>query len=69
MKRFAVGWSSTKILVLRTWWTDRSTSLLRIAVVFLAALALLKLGDEFRRLLWESGRTGAIDLKNLHDVV
>jgi hypothetical protein len=69
MKRFAVGWSKTKIPVLRTWWTDRSTRLLRIAVVLLAALALLKLGDEFRRLIWESGRSGAIDLRILHELV
>jgi len=48
MKHFVMGWNRTKIPVLRTWWTDRSTGLLRIAAVFLAALALLKLGDELR---------------------
>jgi hypothetical protein len=69
MERFVVSWSSTKIPVLRTWWTDRNTRLLRIAVVLLAALALLKLGDEFRRLIWESGRSGAIDLRILHELV
>lgn len=55
--------------MLRTWWTDRGTRLLRIAVVFLAALALLKLGDEFRRLLWESSRSGAVDLLLRHKEV
>jgi hypothetical protein len=69
MKHFVMSWSRAKIPVLRIWWTDRSKRLLHIAVVFLAALALLKLGDEFRRLIWESGRSGAIDLRILHELV
>jgi len=42
---------------------------MRVAVGVMAVLALLKLGDEFRRLLWESRRAGAIDLHNYQEVV
>jgi hypothetical protein len=42
---------------------------LRLACVAMALLAALKLGDEFRRLLWESGHTGAVDLKLRHQEV
>jgi hypothetical protein len=55
--------------MLRAWWTERGTRMLRILVVFLAALALLKLGDEFRRLVLEPGRNGAIDLRTRYDEV
>jgi len=42
---------------------------IRIAIVLMALAALLRLGNEFSRLLWEPGRTGAIDLKLRHDEV
>jgi hypothetical protein len=35
----------------------------------MALLAVLKLGDEFRRLLWESGHAGAVDLKLRHEEI
>jgi hypothetical protein len=37
--------------------------------VALMAVLVLRLGDEFRRLTWESGRSGAIDLRILHELV
>jgi hypothetical protein len=55
--------------VLRRWWAAHGTAALRGAVGIMAVLALLKLGDEFRRLLWDAGPSGAVDLKHLHDVV
>ena len=51
---------------LHTWWTCHRTTILRLIVALMAVFALLKLGDEFRRLIWESGYTGAIDLKTFH---
>lgn len=56
-------------VVIRSWWAVHGTTLLRLAVALMAILALLKLGDEFRRLVWESGRIGAIDLKLYHKMV
>jgi len=55
--------SETCLSRLRPWWAAHRTALLRLAIVILAVLAVLKLGDEFRRLLWDSGRLGAVDLK------
>lgn len=48
---------------LQTVWSRHRATLLQIAIALMTLVAVLKLGDEFRRLLWESGRTGAIDLK------
>lgn len=50
-------------LKLQTVWSRHRIILLQIAIALMTLLAVLKLGDEFRRLLWESGETGAIDLK------
>jgi hypothetical protein len=50
-------------LTVRQWWARSSAQLMRAAVGALAILACLKLGDEIRRLLWETGKSGAIDLK------
>jgi Glycosyltransferase family 87 len=47
------------------WWDRYGTALLRLAVALMAAIALLKLGDELHRLLWASGM-GAIDLRLRH---
>jgi len=55
--------------VIRSWWAVHGTTLLRFVVALMTILALLKLGDEFRRLLWESGHSGAIDLRIFHDLV
>lgn len=43
--------------------------MLRLACVIMAIFAALKLGDEFRRLLFDSGPIGAIDLKLFHQMV
>jgi hypothetical protein len=47
------------------WWDRHGNTLLRLAVALMAVLALLKLGDEFFRLLWASG-FGANDLALRH---
>ena len=54
---------------LRAWWLERRVRLLRAAVAVLALFALLKLGSEFWRLVWDSGVYGAIDLHHLHTQV
>ena len=64
-----VGSLKKSIASIRTWWTRHGTTVLRLACAAMALLAVLKLGDEFRRLLFESGRTGAIDLKLRHESV
>lgn len=55
-------------LSLRSWWTEHQIGLLRLAIVLMSVAALFRLSNEFSRLLWEPGRTGAIDLKILHDL-
>jgi hypothetical protein len=61
--------------MLRSWWADHHTTLLRLAVALMAVAALVWLGYQFWRLLWgsapiwHSSPSGAVDLKNLHDVV
>jgi hypothetical protein len=54
---------------LRDWWADHWTGILRLAIVLMVLAATIRLGNEFSRLLWESGRAGAIDLKLRHDEV
>ena len=62
-------------LTLRSQWADHRTTLLRLAVTLMAVAALIWLGYEFWRLLWESSPiwasspTGAVDLKILHNLV
>jgi len=56
-------------MALRSWWLAHRTSLLRLAIVLMALAAIFRLGYEFSRLLWEPGRTGAIDLRHLHELV
>src|SRR5712691_8904563 len=48
------------------WWMPRRHQLLQVVIALMAAAAVLKLGDEFRRLLWDSNSAGAADLKRLH---
>jgi hypothetical protein len=48
------------------WWKRHAATVLQVALPLLAVYAALKLGDEFRRLVWEPGSTGAIDLRLLH---
>lgn len=66
MKGLAAGWGRTTTGMLRTWWTHHKTPLLRAAVALMALAALVWLGYEFWRLLWQPGRMGAIDLRQRH---
>ncbi|MCI0556815.1 MAG: DUF2029 domain-containing protein, partial [Anaerolineae bacterium] len=50
-------------VMLRQLWSRYKRTVLLVAVVLLTFLAAIKLTDEFRRLIWEQDRTGAIDLK------
>jgi len=50
-------------VMLRQLWSRYKRAVLLVAVVLLFFLAAIKLSDEFRRLVWEQGPTGAIDLK------
>ncbi|MEQ1896691.1 MAG: glycosyltransferase 87 family protein [Vicinamibacterales bacterium] len=50
-------------------WVPRRHRLLWFAVAILAAYAAAKLGSEFYRLVWDTGRTGAMDLKLRHEEV
>lgn len=62
------SWSTTPA-VLRAWWLERCVRLLRAAVAVLVLFALLKLGSEFWRLVWDTGVYGAIDLHLFHTQV
>src|SRR3990172_737590 len=48
---------------LYAWWTVYSTPVLRFAVAFMAAGAGARMLNESRRLLFETGRSGAVDLR------
>jgi hypothetical protein len=50
-------------LSLRSWWTEHQIGLLRLAIVLMFVAALFRLSNEFSRLIWEPGPTGAVDLK------
>jgi hypothetical protein len=50
----------------REWGRQRRRRWLQFLIVLLATAAALKLADEFRRLVWDSGPHGAVDLKHLH---
>lgn len=45
------------------WWARHRGVVLRGAIAVMSLFAVLKLGDEFRRLLFDEGPNGAIDLK------
>jgi len=51
---------------LHAWWANHSTTVLRCAVAFMAAGASARLLNESRRLLFETGRSGAVDLRLRH---
>ncbi len=59
-------WWDPIVAGLRGWWTVHQPTVLGLAVMVMALLAVLKLGDELRRLVWDQGWTGAIDLKLFH---
>jgi hypothetical protein len=49
--------------VLQRWWAKWGEQLLGVAIALLLLAGIHRLSNEFARLLWEPGRTGAIDLK------
>ncbi|NIN66820.1 MAG: DUF2029 domain-containing protein [Anaerolineae bacterium] len=66
LRVLVAGWSGTTTSIISTWWTSHGLTVLRLACAVMALLAALKLGDEFRRLVWEPGHNGAVDLKLRH---
>jgi len=59
----------TTTLAMRMWWTGHGNAVLRLACAAMALLAVLKLGDEFRRLLLDPGHNGAVDTRILSQLV
>ena len=57
------------ISTLGSWWANHDRLLLRIAVSLMLVAAIVWLGYEFWRLLWQQGYWGAIDLKLRHNEV
>jgi hypothetical protein len=57
------------ILNLRIGWVARGMFLMRLAVSLMALAALVWLGYQFWRLLWQTGPRGAIDLKQRYQEV
>ncbi len=51
------------------WWDTHRVTVLRTAIVILALYAAAKLGDEFRRLLFQYDRYGAVDLRGFQTMV
>jgi hypothetical protein len=62
-------WGRTIVPMIRKGWIRHHWTLLCLAVVLMAVLALLKLGTEFWRLLFDNGPNGAIDLRLFHELV
>ncbi len=62
-------WYWSIVPMIRKWWVLHHTTFLRLAIVLMAVFALLKLGTEFWRLLFDSGPNGARDLRSLHELV
>jgi len=58
--------SGTLVERFEQWWDRHASVILAALSVPMALLATLKIGDEFRRLLWDPGKAGAIDLRILH---
>jgi hypothetical protein len=59
----------TTTFAIRIWWTNHGTTVLRLACAVMAVLAALKLGDEFRRLLLDTGHNGAVDTRIFNQLV
>ena len=53
----------------RSLWADYGTMVLKSAVLLMAIAAVIWLGYEFWRLIWQSGEMGAIDLRQRHDEI
>lgn len=69
MKPFAKRWSEKIAPALRNYWVRHQRTLLLFAIGLMAVLALLKLGTEFWRLLFDMGPNGAKDLRLRHEEV
>ncbi len=50
------------------WWGSHRITVLRLACALMALLAALKLGEEFRRLLFDPGYNGAVDTRILNQL-
>ena len=61
------GWKA--VSTLRSWWANHDRALLRIAISLMAVAAIVWLGYEFWRLLWQQGYWGAIDLRTYHKLI
>lgn len=68
-KHSLAAWRGTTTSAIRIWWTSHGIAVLRLACAVMALLAVLKLGDEFRRLLLDPGYNGAIDTRILNQLV
>lgn len=66
MEHLVARWIGTIDSVLRPWWARHATIILRFAVPLMAVAALVWLGYESWRLLWQTGYWGAIDLRIFH---
>src|SRR3990172_1893630 len=50
-------------ILLRQFWSRYKTEILIAAIIAMTFVSLLKLADEFRRLIWDQGYSGAVDLR------
>jgi len=66
MRTMTEKWGKTAAPKIRNGWRNHRTTLLRIAIVFMLLFAVFKLGNGFYRLVWDSGKNGAIDLRIRH---
>ncbi len=68
-KHSLAAWRGTTTSAIRIWWTSHGIAVLRLACAVMALLAVLKLGEEFRRLLLDPGYNGAVDTRILNQLV
>ncbi|MCI0453749.1 MAG: hypothetical protein L0Y68_01990 [Candidatus Dadabacteria bacterium] len=70
IKYHLMRWGKTNASTLRSWWESHGTMVIRIAIAIMIIVALLWLGYQFWRLLWQpspiwpTSPAGAVDLKN-----
>jgi len=58
-----------RALLLRRWWVSQQPRVLQLAVALMIVAALYRLVNEYSRLVWEPGPSGAVDLRFYHDWV
>jgi Glycosyltransferase family 87 len=68
-RSFLAIWARQGTSTLRNWWVDHNETVLRVAVLLMLVAALVWLGYQFWRLLWQPGPWGAVDLRILHELV